>query len=42
MPVRNRKYEEILQLLFGALIALVLLDAVVHVIIRIVKACMHK
>ena len=28
MPVRNRKYEEILRLIFGALIALVLLDVI--------------
>jgi len=36
MPVRNRKYERILQFIFGAVIALVLLDALYKVIIRVI------
>jgi len=34
MPVRNRKYEQALQLIFGAAISLVLLDALYKVIVK--------
>ena len=36
MPVRNRKYERVLQFIFGAVIALVLLNALYNVIIRVI------
>jgi len=37
MPVRNRKYENVLQFIFGAIIVLVLCQAVWNVIMRIIK-----
>jgi hypothetical protein len=42
MPVRNRRYETVAQLLFGALIALVLLNAVYNVLTRAVLHLLHK
>lgn len=37
MPVRNRKYENLLQFIFGGLIFLALVQLVVTVIIRFVR-----
>lgn len=37
MPVRNRKYERILQFILGAAIALVLLQALITVIERMIR-----
>jgi len=37
MPLRNRKYENILQFIFGIIIALVLLQALFNVIVRLIK-----
>lgn len=37
MPVRNRKYENILQFIFGAIITLVLLQVAYNAIVRLIK-----
>jgi hypothetical protein len=38
MPVRNRKYENLLQFIFGGLIFLALLQLVAKLVIRLVHS----
>lgn len=41
MPVRNRRYENILQLIFGAGLCVVILDVLYKALVRLIAHLIH-
>jgi hypothetical protein len=41
MPVRNRRYENILQFIFGAVLCAVILDVLYKALVRLIAYLVH-